>query len=53
MKGVYESLFTENKALINVKTVQIYQWISQQRLIYQKIHLLEDAAFDADCLLNS
>ena len=34
--------FTENKAVINVKTVQIRCSISQ------KIHLLRDPAFDAD-----
>ena len=41
--------FTENKAVINVKTVQILCSISVSRdYIYQKIHSLRDAAFDAD-----
>ena len=40
--------FAENKAVINVKTVQIRCSISQPRDICQKIHPLRDAAFDAD-----
>ena len=42
--------FAENKAVINVKTVQIRCSISQprRRHICQKIHPLRDAAFDAD-----
>ena len=42
--------FTKNKAVTNRRTVQIYEWISQPRLLYQKIHPLRDAAFGADCL---
>ena len=43
--------FTENKAVINGETVQIYMVPYLNRdLIYQKIHLLRDAAFGPDCL---
>ena len=41
--------FTKNKAVINGKTVQIYGYLSRD-LLYQKIHLLRDAAFGEDCL---
>ena len=40
--------FTENKAVINVKMVQIRCSISQPRLHISKIHPLRDTAFDAD-----
>ena len=42
--------FTENKAVINEDTAQIYLWISQRRFTTpKKIHPLRDAASDADC----
>ena len=40
--------FTENKAVINVKTVHIRCFISQPRLHISKLHPLRDVAFDAD-----
>ena len=40
--------FTESKAVINVKMVQICCSISQPNYIHQKVHPLQDAAFDAD-----
>ena len=41
--------FTKNKAVINGKTVQICEWISQPRFTVSKIHPLRDVAFGADC----
>ena len=37
--------FTKDKAVVNGKTVQIYQWISQPRFTLSKIYLLLGAAF--------
>ena len=42
---------TENKAVINGETVQIYGWISQPRFTISEIRLLRDVAFGADCLI--
>ena len=43
--------FTENKAVINGETVQIYCSLSQPKFnISKKISPLRDAAFGADCL---
>ena len=44
--------FTDNKAVINGKTVQIYGWISQPRFTVLKIRPLGEAAFVADCLTS-
>ena len=49
-KVVTNQCFTENKTVINGKTVQIYRWISQPRFTSLKNHLLQDAAFGGDCL---
>ena len=40
--------FTENKAVINVKWYKYVAPLLSQDYIYQKIHPLRDAAFDAD-----
>ena len=40
--------FTENKAVINVKRHKYVAPYLSRYYIYQKIHPLRDAAFDAD-----
>ena len=41
--------FTENKAVINGERYKYVVRHLSRDLIYQKIHLLRDAAFGADC----